>query len=48
MPATFLGQNTACSNEKSVKLLGWKPRSGEAAIIQTAQTMLDLGVIKVD
>ncbi|MFK5243349.1 hypothetical protein ACI3PF_22285, partial [Lactococcus lactis] len=21
MPATFLGQNTACSNEKSVKLL---------------------------
>ncbi len=48
MPATFLGQNTACSNEKSVKLLGWKPRSGEAAIIQTAQTMLDLEVIKVD
>ncbi|MGF2203589.1 NAD-dependent epimerase/dehydratase family protein [Lactococcus lactis] len=48
MPATFLGQNTACSNEKSVKLLGWKPRSGEASIIQTAQTMLDLVVIKVD
>lgn len=48
MPATFLGQNTACSNEKSTRLLGWQPRSGEAAIIQTAQTMLDLAVIKVD
>ncbi|KZK45527.1 NAD-dependent epimerase/dehydratase family protein [Lactococcus cremoris] len=48
MPATFLGQNTACSNEKSTRLLGWQPRSGGAAIIQTAQTMLDLAVIKVD
>jgi len=29
MPATFLGKNTACSNEKAKKLLGWQPRSAE-------------------
>ena len=34
MPATFLGQNTACSNEKSVKLLGWKPRSGKQRLFK--------------
>ncbi|CUU47534.1 protein of unknown function [Clostridium beijerinckii] len=26
MPAKFLGQNTACSNAKAKKLLGWKPK----------------------
>lgn len=45
MPATFLGQNTACSNEKAKKLLGWQPRSAEDAIIATAQSMFNLGVI---
>jgi len=45
MPATFLGQNTACSNEKAKRMLGWQPRSAEDAVIATAQSMFDLGVI---
>ena len=45
MPATFLGQNTACSNEKAKKMLGWQPRSAEEAIIATAKSMVELGLI---
>nr|WP_278321524.1 NAD-dependent epimerase/dehydratase family protein [Clostridium beijerinckii] len=45
MPATFLGQNTACSNAKSKKLLGWQPRSAEEAIVATAKSMIELGLI---
>jgi nucleoside-diphosphate-sugar epimerase len=47
MPATFLGQNTACSNEKAKKMLGWQPRSAEDAIIATAQSMFDLGIMTI-
>jgi dihydroflavonol-4-reductase len=46
MPATFLGQNTACSNEKAKKMLDYQPRSAEKAILLTAQTMVDLGIIE--
>ena len=46
MPATFLGQNTACSSEKAKKLLGWQPRSAEDAIVATAESMFDLGLVK--
>ena len=45
MPATFLGQNTACSNAKAKKLLGWQPRSAEEAIVATAKSMIELGLI---
>ncbi|KHD36599.1 epimerase [Clostridium acetobutylicum] len=45
MPATFLGQNTACSNAKAKKLLGWQPRSAEKAIIATAKSMVELGLV---
>lgn len=45
MPATFLGQNTACSNEKAKKMFGWNPRSAEEAIIATAKSMIELGLI---
>lgn len=45
MPAKFLGQNTACSNAKAKKLLGWQPRSAEEAIIATAKSMVELGLI---
>ncbi|MDF2544066.1 MAG: nucleoside-diphosphate-sugar epimerase [Herbinix sp.] len=45
MPATFLGQNTACSNAKAKKILGWQPRSAEEAIIATAKSMVELGLI---
>lgn len=46
MPATFLGQNTACSPKKAEKLLNWKHRSAKSAIIETAQTMIDLGIVE--
>ena len=45
MPATFLGQNTACSGEKAKKLLGWQPRPAEEAILATAGSLFDLGLI---
>lgn len=45
MPATFLGQNTACSNAKAKKLLGWQPRSAAEAIVATAKSMVELGLI---
>lgn len=45
MPATFLGQNTACSNAKAKRILGWQPRSAEEAIIATAKSMVELGLI---
>lgn len=47
MPATFLGQNTACSNAKAKKLLGWQPRSAEEAIVATAKSMIELGLIDI-
>lgn len=46
MPATFLGQNTACSKDKAAAMLGWQPRSAKAAILATATSMLELGKIK--
>jgi nucleoside-diphosphate-sugar epimerase len=45
MPATFLGQNTACSNAKAKNLLDWHPRSAEDAIVATAKSMVELGLI---
>jgi len=48
MPATFLGQSTACSPAKAKSLLGWKPRPAREAILATAQTMLDLGLLRAD
>ncbi len=46
MPATFLGQNTACSNEKAKRLLGWQPKwSAEEAIAATAKSMVELGLV---
>ncbi|MCA0455301.1 MAG: aldehyde reductase [Chloroflexi bacterium] len=45
MPATFLGQNTACSNAKAKKLLGWQPRSAEEAIVATAKSMVEFGLV---
>ncbi len=45
MPATFLGQNTACSSAKAKRMLGWQPRSAEEAIIATAKSMVELGLI---
>lgn len=45
MPAKFLGKDTACSNAKAKKMLDWQPRSAEEAIIATAKSMVELGLI---
>jgi nucleoside-diphosphate-sugar epimerase len=46
MPATFLGQNTACSGEKAKRLLGWQPKyTAEEAIAATAKSMIELRLV---
>ena len=45
MPATFLGQNTACSNEKAKAILGWQPRSATEAIVETATSLIRFGLL---
>lgn len=40
-----LGRERHCSNEKARRVLGWTPRSEEEAIIESAQTLIDLNVI---
>lgn len=47
MIALLVGQYAGTSNEKAVTLLGWHPRSAREAIIATAQSMIDLGIVKV-
>jgi dihydroflavonol-4-reductase len=34
------------SGKKAEQLLGWKPRSREEAIIASAQSLIDLGLLK--
>ncbi len=46
MMATLLGKYAQVSGEKAQKLLNWNPRSNEEAIIATAESMLQLGLIK--
>lgn len=46
MIATLVGQYAGTSNEKSVNLLGWQPLSAADSIKATAQSMIDLGIVK--
>ncbi|WP_421016988.1 SDR family oxidoreductase [Furfurilactobacillus cerevisiae] len=46
MVALIVGQYAETSNEKAVTMLGWHPRSAREAIIATAQSMIDLGIVK--
>ena len=41
-----LGKHKNASNEKARRLLGWTPRSPRHAILATAQSLLDLGLVK--
>jgi nucleoside-diphosphate-sugar epimerase len=41
-----LGKLKNGSNEKAKRLLGWTPRSSEEAIISTAESLLDLNLMK--
>ncbi len=46
MPASLLGYDMNASGKKAEQLLGWKPRSREEAIIASAQSLIDLGLLK--
>ncbi|WP_228424173.1 SDR family oxidoreductase [Chryseobacterium geocarposphaerae] len=46
MLATLLGKYAETSGDKAKQLLNWSPRSNEEAIIATAESMLQLGLIK--
>ncbi|TGD18402.1 SDR family oxidoreductase [Levilactobacillus suantsaiihabitans] len=45
MIASIVGTYAGTSNAKAVKLLGWQPRSAQTAILATAQSMIDLGIV---
>ena len=40
-----LGRERQISNEKARKVLGWKPRTAEQAIVDGAQSLIDAGVV---
>lgn len=46
MIATIVGTYAETSNKKAKTLLDWNPRSAKTAIIATAQSMIDLGIVK--
>jgi dihydroflavonol-4-reductase len=41
-----LGNVKRASNEKARRMLGWKPRSNEEAIVATAESLVRLGLLK--
>jgi len=41
-----LGKVKHGTNEKAKRMLGWKPRSNEEAIIATAESLMRLGLLK--
>ena len=44
--APELGKHKNASNEKARRLLGWAPRSPAEAILATARSLLELGLLK--
>ena len=41
-----LGKAKNATNEKARRLLGWNPRTNEEAIVATAESLLELGLLK--
>jgi dihydroflavonol-4-reductase len=41
-----LGKKKSASNEKAKRVLGWTPRSNEQAIVATAQSLIQLNLLK--
>lgn len=41
-----LGKTKNASNAKAKRVLGWSPRSNEDSIVATAQSLIDLGLLK--
>lgn len=46
MLVTLLGKYSQASGEKAKELLNWSPRSNEEAIVATAESLFQLGLIK--
>ncbi|MRX44542.1 SDR family oxidoreductase [Agromyces kandeliae] len=44
--ASELGRRGDASHEKATRMLGWTPRSREDAILASAQSLLDLGLVR--
>lgn len=44
----MLGRYRTTSNEKAKRLLGWKPRSNEEALLATANSLIQFGQLKTD
>ncbi|QMW05688.1 SDR family oxidoreductase [Spirosoma foliorum] len=42
----YLGMVKRASSEKAISQLGWKPRSTEEAILATATSLINLGIVK--
>jgi len=42
----LIGRYCEASADKARRLLGWTPRSNEDAIVATAESLLELGVVK--
>jgi nucleoside-diphosphate-sugar epimerase len=43
-----LGKKRSSTNAKARRLLGWQPRSNEEAVLATARSMLELGLLKAN
>ena len=41
-----LGKRKNATNEKARRVLGWLPRSNEEAVVATAQSLLQFGLLK--
>jgi dihydroflavonol-4-reductase len=41
-----LGKTRNATNEKAKRLLGWNPRSNEEAIVASAKSLVELGLLK--
>jgi dihydroflavonol-4-reductase len=41
-----LGKSKNATNAKARRVLGWAPRSNEEAIVATAESLLQLGLLK--
>ncbi|MFZ6647504.1 SDR family oxidoreductase [Undibacterium sp. TJN25] len=41
-----LGKNKNASNDKARRMLGWSPRTNEQALIATAESLMQLGLVK--
>ncbi|WP_118973834.1 SDR family oxidoreductase [Taibaiella koreensis] len=44
--APYLGMVKRASNEKAISMLGWKPRTTEEAIVATANSLIQLGIVR--